>query len=55
MNTTMKKLPLVDKMAKVAEMKKIQQQVPALCTQQKQRTGKVIELQAEAERVIGII
>ena len=36
-------------------MKNIQQQVSVLQTQQQQRTNKVVELQAEEERVMGII
>ena len=34
-------------MAKAADMKKLQQQVAGLHTQQQQRTGKVIKFQAE--------
>ena len=51
----MKNLPLAKKIAKVAKMKKLQQQVTVLHTQQKQRTDKVIEFHVEAERITDII
>ena len=40
----MKKLPLAQKMAKATEMRKLQQQVTVLCTQQQHRVEKVEEL-----------
>ena len=42
----MKKFPLAKKLAKVIEMKKLQQQVTVLNTQQQQRIDKFIDLQA---------
>ena len=51
----MKQLPLAQKMAKATKMRKLQQQMTMLCTQQQQREEKVEELQAEAERVTCII
>ena len=51
----MKQLPLAQKMAKAIEMRKFQQQVIMMCTQQQQHADKVEELQVEDERVTGII
>ena len=42
-------------MDNAAEMKKLQQQVIVLRTQQQQRTDKVVELLTEAKRVTRII
>ena len=50
-----KELPLVQKMAKAKEMRKLQQQMAVMCTQQHHREEKVEELQDEVERVIGLI
>ena len=46
MRNEMKKFPLAKKLAKVIEMKKLQQQVTVLNTQQQQRIDKVVDLQA---------
>ena len=46
MRNEIKKFPLAKKLAKAVEMKKLQQQVTLLNTQQQQRTDKVLELQA---------
>ena len=51
----MKKFTLAEKMTKEAEMKKLEQQVRVLCTQQHKPTYKVEELQAETGIVINII
>ena len=45
----MKKLSLAEKMAKEAEMKKLQQKVTVLCMQQQQHAYKIEEPQDEAE------
>ena len=50
-----KQLPLEQKKVNIAEEHRLQQQTTALCAQQQQREEKVEELQAEAEKVIGII
>ena len=46
MRNEMKKFRLAKKLATAVEMKKLQQQVTLLNTQQQQRTDKVLELQA---------
>ena len=51
----MKKLPITEKMAKAIEMRKLQQRMTALSTQQQQHEDKVEELQDNVERVMGII
>ena len=51
----MKQLPLAQKMAKVTEMRKLQQQMTLLHTQHKQREEKVEYLKAKVKRVTGII
>ena len=51
----MKKLPSVEKLDKVFKMKKLQQQVTTLRTQQQKHTDRVTELQEEEERVTRII
>ena len=51
----MKQLPLACKIAKEKEMRKLQQQVTVLRTQQQHRADKVEEMQFEAERVKSII
>ena len=51
----MKKLPLVEKIAKVSQMKKLQRQVTTLWTQKQKRPDKVAKLQAEEYKFIGII
>ena len=50
-----KKQPLVDKMAKADDMKKLQQQVAKLRTKQQKRTDRVTKLQAEVEKFTEII
>ena len=51
----MKQLPFSLKIVKAIEMWKLQQQMTVLRTQQQQCEEKVEELQAEVERVTGII
>ena len=51
----LKKLPMTEKMSKVVDMKKLQQQVEKLITHQQKRIDQVIELQEEVEKVTGII
>ena len=51
----MKKLLLVEKMAKYANMKRLQQQVTTLQTQQQKRSNRVAERQAKVEKVTSII
>ena len=55
MKNEMKKLLLIEKMTKVVEMKKVQQEVATLWTQKQKRINRAAELQAEAERVTSII
>ena len=55
MKNAMKKFPLAEKMAKAAEMKKLQQHVTVMHTQQRHHVDKVEELHAKAERVTNII
>ena len=52
MKNDMKKLPLSQKMAKIVDMKKVQQQVATLRTQQQKRTDMVVELQEEEKILI---
>ena len=51
----MKKLPLAEKMAKAAEMRKLQQEFAVLRIQQQHRNDRVGELQTEVERITSII
>ena len=51
----MKNLSLVVKMAKATDIKRLQQHLATLQTQQQKRIDKVVELQPEAKKVTGII
>ena len=48
LQTSLKDLPLVEKMSKDIELKALQQQVAKLWTYQQRRTARVVELHAEA-------
>ena len=55
LKSEIKKLPLIEKMAKAIDMKNLQDHVATMQEQQQKWSDRVIELQAEAERVTGII
>ena len=55
MNNEVKKMPLVEKMAKPDDIDKLQQQVTKLLVKKQNRFNNVAELQAEVDKVTGII